>query len=252
MINKLPHAIHATHAGGVEPTLVGHARDFEPTIIAGLGRHIRDHLDPDGTLADEQDRARRRGVAFHQRRDGSARGTLELTARRAAKWQTLFDSLARPCPAADGTDDPRTAEQRRHDAMEDIADRLLRGGDLPDSGGTPATVIVTMTLDQLQTRIGLAGTAHGGTITLAEALELACEADIIPIVLNDAGGVLCHGRPPPIRETRLDLRHGQRDPLVDPTTLDRLRPDTPPQQHPSPRTTPATTARRTVAAQAGR
>lgn len=51
-----------------------------------------------------------------------------------------------------------------------------------------------MTLDQLQTRTGLAGTAHGGTITLAEALELACEADIIPIVLNDAGGVLCHGR----------------------------------------------------------
>ncbi len=195
VVDKLPHAIRAQYADVVESALVGHARDFEPTIVAGLGRRIRDHLDPDGTLTDAEDRHRRRGVTFHQRRDGSARGAFEFTASCAAKWQTLFDCLAKPRPTDDGgVRDPRTPEQRRHDAMEDIADRLVRRGDLPDCGGTPATVVVTMTLDQLEDRSGLAGTAHGGTVSIAEALNHAGEADIIPMVVNDAGGILSHGR----------------------------------------------------------
>lgn len=90
--------------------------------------------------------------------------------------------------------DPRSYPQRRHDALLDAGTRLLRCGTLPDSGGVPATVVVTMTLAQLETRLGVATTSHGGLISIAAALRLAADAEVIPVVLGDGGGILTHGR----------------------------------------------------------
>jgi Domain of unknown function (DUF222) len=194
MIDRLPYAVQADHAEAVEQALVEHAITLAPDALRVIARRLSDHLDPDGTLRSERDRARLRGFTLAARADGSAHGTFEFTASCTAKWLTILDATASPRPATDGVRDPRTPEQRRHDAMEDIADLLLRSGDLSDSGGTPATVIVAMTLDQLETRAGLVTIAHGGTMSVAQALDLACEADIIPIVVNDAGGVINHGR----------------------------------------------------------
>ena len=67
-------------------------------------------------------------------------------------------------------------------------------GTLPDSGGVPATVLITMTLAQLETRLGVATTGHGGLLSMAAALNLAADAAIIPIVLADTGGVIGYGR----------------------------------------------------------
>ena len=44
-----------------------------------------------------------------------------------------------------------------------------------------------MTLEQLEARTGLAATAHGGRISVPQALRIAAEADIMPVVLGDAG-----------------------------------------------------------------
>jgi Domain of unknown function (DUF222)/HNH endonuclease len=193
-IDRLPSAVQAEHGQATEQALVEHAHTLTPDQLRVAARRLSDHLDPDGTLRGERDRARLRGVTFASRADGSARGSFEFTPRCGARWQTLFDSFTKPVKADDGVRDPRTAAQRRHDAMEEIADLLLRSGDLSDCGGTPATVIVTMTLADLETRNGLATTAHGGTTSVAEALDLACEAEIIPVVVNDFGGIISHGR----------------------------------------------------------
>ena len=40
----------------------------------------------------------------------------------------------------------------------------------------------------------MATTSHGGLITIPAALRLAADADIIPVVLGDGGGILAHGR----------------------------------------------------------
>jgi hypothetical protein len=81
-----------------------------------------------------------------------------------------------------------------HDALEDLCDRLLRAGDLPDSGGIPATVIVTIDYDNLCARTGHAVTSDGTMIPAGRLLELAEQADIIPTVLNSSGAVLSLGR----------------------------------------------------------
>jgi Domain of unknown function (DUF222) len=150
-------------------------------------------LDPDGTLADDRDHDRRREATLSGRRDGSGDLHAHLTPAALAVWHSVLDPLAAPAPAADGQPDPRSPGQRLHDGLLDAGQRLLQSGTLPDCGGTPITLAVTMTLDQLETRTGLATTAHGGTLSVAELLRIAAEAELIPAILNDTGGVLAYG-----------------------------------------------------------
>jgi Zn ribbon nucleic-acid-binding protein len=53
--------------------------------------------------------------------------------------------------------------------------------------------VLTMTLDQLQTRTGLVTTAHGGTLSVDTALEAAGQANVIPVVL-DSTGIVAYGQ----------------------------------------------------------
>ena len=71
---------------------------------------------------------------------------------------------------------------------------MLRAGGVPDSGGTPTTVIVTMSLDDLVAKTGYGATSDGQLISTREVLAMASEAEIIPAVLNSSGAVLDLGR----------------------------------------------------------
>ena len=166
--------------GQVEPTLLGYARTVDPDRLAVLARTVAACLDPDGLLVAEQDHERRPTVTLAVLPDGSGRLQAHLTAEAAAVWTTILDTLARPVPADDDQSDRRSPAQRRHDALLDAGRRLLRSGALPDCGGAPATVLVTLTVDQLQARTGLATAGHGGLISIPEALRIAAEADIVP------------------------------------------------------------------------
>ncbi len=76
--------------------------------------------------------------------------------------------------------------------LERLADK-----DLPPVSGAGATVVVTMTLTQLQDRLNAAGVATldtGGRISAGEARRLACTAGVIPAVLGGASAVLDLGR----------------------------------------------------------
>ena len=193
-VHRLPAAVRAEHEAAVEEFLTAQARVLDPGQLARLAQRLSDTLDPDGMLSDDGDHARRRDFTMHTRPDGSGRASIELTPAGVAITQAWLDALSAPVPAADGEPDRRSGGQRRYDAFEDIGRRALRTGELPDAGGTPATVLVTITLDQLESRLGLATTAHGGPISVPEALRLAGEAEIIPVVLDDGGGILAHGR----------------------------------------------------------
>jgi hypothetical protein len=177
----------------VEPTLLEHAQTLDPEQLAVLARRVTACLDPDGVLATDRDQARHRDATLVTLPDGSGRLTATLTSQAAAVWTTVLDTLSRPVPT-ETEPDRRTPGQRRHDALTDAGRRLLRSGDLPDAGGTPATVLITLTLDQLETRLGLVTTAHGGTLTIPAALQLAADAQIVPVVLDARGAVLHLGR----------------------------------------------------------
>ena len=68
---------------------------------------------------------------------------------------------------------------------------------LPKTGGCSATVVVTMTLDQLLDDLDAAGMYTldtGGRVSAGEARRVACTAGVIPLVLGGKSQVLDVGR----------------------------------------------------------
>jgi hypothetical protein len=192
-MEQLPPAVEAEHGPAVEARLVAEATRFDPSVLARIGRHLLELLNPDGTLADDLEHDRRRHATLTSNHDGSGELRAHLTPATLAQGQAVLDPLAAPRPSDACGPDTRSPGQRLHDALADAAGKLLASGDLPPSGGTPATVLLTMTLDQLEDRTGRVTTAHAGTISVNEALRLAGEANIIPVVL-DSTGILAYGQ----------------------------------------------------------
>ncbi|HSY15080.1 MAG TPA: DUF222 domain-containing protein, partial [Jatrophihabitantaceae bacterium] len=163
----LPAAVAAEHDLAVEATLLEHAATFSPNVLAGLAKRIRDTLDPDGSKPREEDHTRLRGLTLSTRLDGSGFLTGYLTPECLAITRAWLDSLAAPAPPEDGTRDPRAPAQRMHDALHAAGTRLLAAADtLPPCGGTPTTLLVTVTADQLATHTcsgGGSGGSGGGS-----------------------------------------------------------------------------------------
>jgi hypothetical protein len=70
----------------------------------------------------------------------------------------------------------------------------LDGTGLPETAGTGATVVVTMTLETLTGGLAAATVDTGDRIAAHTARRLACEAGIIPVVLGGRRQVLDQGR----------------------------------------------------------
>ena len=79
VLEKVPAAARAEWAEQIEVSLVTHAAEHDPVTLAKIGRRLIDLLDPDGTLSDDADRARRRDLTLliHPDGTGTLRGTTD-------------------------------------------------------------------------------------------------------------------------------------------------------------------------------
>ncbi|MDQ2838833.1 MAG: HNH endonuclease [Actinomycetota bacterium] len=179
--------------GEAEAFLVEQAHTFDAQVLAGIARQLVDTLDPDGQLVDERRQQRLRSLQCVPNGDGMYRLTGDLDAETSALAMTVLHSLAAP-KTTDGDRDERSSAQRLHDAFRAVLKMALRSGQLPASGGIPATVLITMTAEQFDTRTGLASTSFGQKLTVDQALRIADQASIAWIVHNSAGGILNYGR----------------------------------------------------------
>ena len=186
-----------------EQILADRARYLGPKDLKRLADQVVDGIDPDGTLPDEQLQADRRHLTLRRLRDGGWAGEFRLTAACGSKLHALLDPLAKPKLNSTVTEDgrpvdepdPRHHGQRMHDVLEDVCDRLLRSdSSVPDSGGTPATVILTFDLTDLLNRTGYAVASDGSLIPTEKALQLADAADIYFAAVTAQGEVLNLGR----------------------------------------------------------
>ena len=189
---------------GGEQLLTRFAETFGPKDLRTLADQVVDHIDPDGTVSDERLNADRRHFHLRPTKDGGWAGEFRLTGPLGAKLSALLEPLARR-RLESGTEqgtvgagdrlDVRTRGQRLHDALEDACDRLLRtDSTLPDSGGTPATVVITIDIDDLLAKTGYAATSDGTLIRTAEAVRLADQADLYFAAITATGAVLNLGR----------------------------------------------------------
>jgi hypothetical protein len=90
--------------------------------------------------------------------------------------------------------DQRPYGQRLHDGLDEVCGRVLKMQHQPVSGGSPASVIVTIAVDDLLAKAGLAETSDGSMLTPQQLLRIADEAEIWPTIINRNGVPLALGR----------------------------------------------------------
>ena len=110
----------------------------------------------------------------------------------AAKVTAALSPLAAPQPSPDAPD-LRSAEQRDHDALDALAQHALAAGDLPSRHGFPAKLILTARLEDLEARVGVATTIHGGTISIRELIRMGADLGVFPVVLDSDEQILHFG-----------------------------------------------------------
>ena len=182
--------------------LAGFTTSFEPKRLRDVAQQIVDRIDPDGTVPQEQLNADRRHLAFRKLNDDMYEVEGRLTGSLGAKLAAVLGPLAKPrvekVTLDDGRvvdqDDPRHHGQRTHDALEEVCDRLLRSGTLPDVGGIPTTLIITLTEADLHARRGSGATSDGTRLSAEAVIGLADQADIVTVLLSPTGAVLDLGR----------------------------------------------------------
>ncbi|WP_067687753.1 HNH endonuclease signature motif containing protein [Nocardia jejuensis] len=192
---RLPHGLSPELKAEAEQLMAEHSRIGSPDDLPTIGQGIFAYVDPDGSLTDDLDRARMRGISFgHVRADGMSRISGEMTPALRAMFEPVLAKLARPgmcnpddphSPFAD-TDhvsrevldaaakrDSRSAAQRNHDALLAFLRPEIGPGKLGSHRGVPVSAIFTMSIAELEDAAGVVTTASGGTVSIPEALKLA-------------------------------------------------------------------------------
>jgi Domain of unknown function (DUF222) len=195
--------VHPDNVDRAEQLLTDHAVILAPPELRRFAHAVINAADPDGPEPiDDALQHDRRYLELKQRRDGMWHLAGRLTNTVGAQLNAILDPLTTPRSTAiedeNGTiveiPDQRPSVQRLHDALEEACAKLLKAADQPSVGGVPASVIVTIGINDLMAKAGLAETADGTQLTTEQLLRIADEADIWPTIINRNGVPLALGR----------------------------------------------------------
>jgi hypothetical protein len=219
-LDDIPAKVAADERASAEATMAGFAAEYTPKRLEQLGERLLAHLNPDGALTDDTDRARTRSLARGKAgKDlmGRITGRLDpvtfalfdvLLAIWAAPGMNDPDNDASPSGAADDPAidpdvlraaaqvDCRSQDQRNHDALSAMLKYLINSGQLGKThNGLPAQLIITLSKADLDAAAGVAHTATGVDIPVKDVVEMAAECDRSLAVFKDhSSEVLYYGR----------------------------------------------------------
>jgi hypothetical protein len=191
-LKELPSMLPVSEVDGLEGTLVEAAMSLPANRLVVVATRMRDTFKPDGVQPSEEEARKLRYLTAHVCRDGMVEGKFRLSPEAGAVVLGVLHSQAAPLPAADGTPDPRSYQQRMADAFEDLARLGLRAGSITPHGRGVA-LNLTMSREQYETGRGLVETSFGQLLTVDTALELAREASIALIVQAANGAIMDYG-----------------------------------------------------------
>jgi hypothetical protein len=193
-IDTLPAGVPAAMYTQIEELLVEIARDEGTKAVVQRSMEIAERFDPDGFDKQESNVRSQRWLQLIRQHDGTVKLRGCLDKESAALALAVLDPLAAPLPTVDGVPDTRVPERRNADAFMQLCQ--LATPALPEVRGERPHMFVTTTLDSLQRKVGSAlGSLEGGYLIGKSALRrIACDANIIPVVLGSAGQPLDIGR----------------------------------------------------------
>jgi hypothetical protein len=196
-----------------EKHLVGLAADYDAKALARLGMHLFEVIAPEvadqfegKVLADQEAAAlKRTWLTMREDDEGTVHGKFRIPALHGdilSKAILAIASPARPDPDGHPVPEPSAQGEQvstpvKHGLALCQLLEAIPADKLPSAGGVSATIVVTMTLEQLTASLaehGVCGLDTGGVITAGEARRLACTAGIIPMVLGGKSEPLDLGR----------------------------------------------------------
>ena len=176
-----------------EDILLRAAEHVDPHTLARLARELEATVAPDR----EAERAKRRYASRYLTVATTFAGMVHLDGlldpETGAALQAALTSLTAP----QGEDDPRSAGQRRADALGALARHALASEQLPEVNGSKPLIQITIDWDTLHTGIGtgrIGSPGHDLPIDVETVRRLACDANILPVILGGPSGVLDIGR----------------------------------------------------------
>ncbi|MGH8936826.1 MAG: DUF222 domain-containing protein, partial [Acidimicrobiia bacterium] len=174
-----------------EDELLEAARDLP---VGDLGRTLdtwRQSLDAGAALAEAEARYQRRRLRTSRTVLGMVRVEGELDPEGG---EALLTAL-RAVTEVPGLREERTAEQRRADALVDLARHYLDHGQAHGNGGERPHVVVTVDLASLEGRAGRrCDLDQAGVIHPEAARRLACDAGVSRVITTGASEPLDVGR----------------------------------------------------------
>ena len=188
---RLPSFVDYDTRDAAEAQLAELACGLKPEELRQVADRLAILLDQDGDLTDA-DRARRRFLTIDkQQSDGMSdiRGRLDPEGRAAleavfAKWAAPgMCNPEDPSPCLDGEPsketgaaDMRSQGQRNHDALTAMARSLLASGQLGSHNGLPVTMVISTTLQDLESGKGHAVTGGGSLLPMSQVIRQAAAA----------------------------------------------------------------------------
>jgi len=197
----LPTGLTTGQQQRVEESLVRKARRLDPTQLRKVARRAIEAVTPDAAavdahedqlVADEEARALAHAkLTLHDHGDGTTSGHFRVPTLAAAILRKVLDTMTAPRRARERSGTPTDWAHARGLAFTQVLEHL------PTDhlhGKIAATVVVTLDLDTLRGQLKAAGLDTGDLVSAAEARRLACQAGLVPAVLDGRSQPLDLGR----------------------------------------------------------
>ena len=178
-----------------EAELAAKAGDYSPADLQAWGTALVEQPDQDGPEPDDRPDPPGINELFLTRHPAGAGGRIKGRFDDPAMFDAIarvIDTLARPADAADA--EQRPLGQRQAEALADACGHVLDHGPLPAAGGERPHLTVVVRLEDLENRARAACLDLGGPLSPEGLRMLACDARVVPVVLNGAGQPLDVGR----------------------------------------------------------
>lgn len=190
--DKLPSYVPADLCQEVESHLAELAGGLGPAELRQAADNLAYLANQDGDPPNEAERARRRRFTVHKQDiDGMSKVSGLLDPEARATLDAVFAKLAAPgmCnpddenPRVDGEpsveqaqQDHRSQAQRNHDALKAMGRSTLASGELGKHNGLPTSIIVSTTLQELESGVGQGVTGGGSMLPMRDVIRLASHA----------------------------------------------------------------------------
>ncbi|MCZ2403637.1 DUF222 domain-containing protein [Paenarthrobacter sp. Z7-10] len=184
----------------MEQALVSQIPVVEPGVLKPLAAALELSIDQNGTEPSPAELTARQGIHYHGKYRGLHHLDIHADQSQYEALTTVMNTGTNPRSQTleERALDPRTRPQKLLDALTGACQVALRTNELPRTGGHRPQVMVTIGYEELfgvlTTGQATGAFAFTGPVTAERVRRLACDADLIPLVLGSAGQILDQGR----------------------------------------------------------